>query len=140
MNNFFRVIITIVVFLATFFFVFWLPMSLIPMMHELGLGYFVALGCAGSAAWYVWKKSDSTDAGLAQCVIYGAFIIGGIGFCAGFFGPIIFAPGANQGPLLGIFITGPLGFVAGGVGGFVYWLVKKRRGESEQKGLRQIYH
>jgi hypothetical protein len=39
--------------------------------------------------------------------------IGGFGFCAGFFGPIIFVPGANQGPLLGIFITGPLGILVG---------------------------
>jgi hypothetical protein len=42
-----------------------------------------------------------------------ALLVGGIGFAAGFFGPIIFAPDANQGPLLGIFITGPLGFLAG---------------------------
>ena len=42
-----------------------------------------------------------------------ALLVGGIGFAAGFFGPMIFAPGANQGPLLGIFITGPLGFLAG---------------------------
>jgi hypothetical protein len=67
--------------------------------------------------------------GLALAVRYGAFgdqgrsrfrraiapalLVGGIGFAAGFFGPMIFAPGANQGPLLGIFITGPLGFFAG---------------------------
>ncbi len=43
--------------------------------------------------------------------------IGFICFAAGFFGPIVLTPDANQGPLLGIFITGPLGFVVGlGVG------------------------
>ena len=42
-----------------------------------------------------------------------AFILGVIGFAAGFFGPILFAPQANQGPLLGIFITGPMGFMFG---------------------------
>ena len=42
-----------------------------------------------------------------------ALVLGGIGFVGGFVGPIIFAPGANQGPLLGIFITGPGGFVVG---------------------------
>jgi hypothetical protein len=42
-----------------------------------------------------------------------ALLLGGIGFAAGFFGPIVFAPGANQGPLLGIFITGPAGFLLG---------------------------
>ena len=50
----------------------------------------------------------------------GALIVGGIGFCAGFFGPMVFAPDANQGPLLGIFITGPLGALLGAIGGVVY--------------------
>ena len=48
-----------------------------------------------------------------------ALMLGGIGFAAGFFGPIIFTPEANQGPLLGIFITGPLGFLLGLVFGIV---------------------
>ncbi|CAN5622142.1 hypothetical protein BH23GEM8_BH23GEM8_21720 [soil metagenome] len=42
-----------------------------------------------------------------------AFLVGALFFSIGFFLPIIFAPDANQGPLLGIFITGPLGFIAG---------------------------
>lgn len=43
--------------------------------------------------------------------------LGGAGFIVGFFGPILFFPEANQGPLLGIFITGPLGFFFGLVWG-----------------------
>ena len=42
--------------------------------------------------------------------------------CQVFFGPMILAPEANQGPLLGIFITGPLSMVVGAVGGLVYAL------------------
>jgi hypothetical protein len=57
----------------------------------------------------------------------GALVTGAIGFTVGFFGPIIFTPGANQGPLLGIFITGPLGFLAGAVGGAVWWLAQRHR-------------
>ena len=57
---------------------------------------------------------------IVGSVFKGALIAGGIGFCAGFFGPMVFAPDANQGPLLGIFITGPLGAVLGAIGGFVY--------------------
>lgn len=45
-------------------------------------------------------------------------IVGGFGFFFGYFGPLIFAPGSNQGPLLGIFITGPLGMVMGTLGWF----------------------
>lgn len=39
--------------------------------------------------------------------------LGAVGFCAGFYGPIVFNPDANQGPLLGLFVTGPGGFLAG---------------------------
>jgi len=45
---------------------------------------------------------------------------GGVAFAVGFIGPMILAPGANQGPMLGIFITGPLGFL----GGLVYGLAR----------------
>jgi len=49
----------------------------------------------------------------ARRAVVPALIVGGIGFAAGFFGPMVFRPDANQGPLLGIFITGPMGFRAG---------------------------
>jgi hypothetical protein len=48
-----------------------------------------------------------------------AVILGVIGFLGGFIGPMIFTPGANQGPVLGIFITGPLGVVIGAIVGVV---------------------
>jgi uncharacterized YccA/Bax inhibitor family protein len=58
--------------------------------------------------------------------LLGGLILGGISFAAGFFGPIIFNPEANQGPLLGIFITGPIGFTLGVLLGAVYGLRGKR--------------
>ena len=59
--------------------------------------------------------------------LIGAVVLGAIGFVGGFFGPIIFAPDANQGPLLGIFITGPLGVVVGFVIGILVGVWRKRR-------------
>jgi hypothetical protein len=46
-----------------------------------------------------------------------ALFVGGIAFLAGFLGPMLLAPHANQGPLLGIFLTGPLGVIVGLVWG-----------------------
>ncbi|HVN08899.1 MAG TPA: hypothetical protein VMV61_08005 [Patescibacteria group bacterium] len=40
-------------------------------------------------------------------------LLGGAGFLAGFIGPIILNPEANQGPLVGIFLSGPGGAVLG---------------------------
>lgn len=40
-------------------------------------------------------------------------VLGAVGFLAGFIGPVVFNPEANQGPLLGIFITGPGGAILG---------------------------
>ncbi|HUO44888.1 MAG TPA: hypothetical protein VMT94_08280 [Burkholderiales bacterium] len=48
-----------------------------------------------------------------------ALVLGAVGFACGYFGPIIFSPDANQGPLLGIFVTGPGGLIAGFVLGLL---------------------
>lgn len=34
-------------------------------------------------------------------------------FCAGFFGPMVFVPDSNIGPVIGILFSGPAGFIAG---------------------------
>lgn len=55
-----------------------------------------------------------------------AILVGGIGFVLGFFGPMLLAPGANQGPMLGIFITGPGGVIVGAIAGALYGLKRQR--------------
>ena len=67
----------------------------------------------------VGRGGGARSAALLPSACVGACLIGFAGFAAGFFGPIIFTPEANQGPLLGIFITGPLGAVLGAIGGAV---------------------
>jgi hypothetical protein len=58
----------------------------------------------------------------ASRIIRSMVQFGLIGFIPGFFGPMLFAPGANQGPLLGILITGPIGMVIGlGIGLWREW-------------------
>ena len=57
------------------------------------------------------------------------YILGAFGFVAGFFGPLIFTPESNQGPMLGIFITGPLGVVLGTALGIIFYLVRQRNPE-----------
>lgn len=42
-----------------------------------------------------------------------AFVLGGVGFAAGFFGPMVLAPESDLGPVIGILFTGPGGAVAG---------------------------
>jgi len=64
------------------------------------------------------RRDEAAGCGTALTYgIVGAVIIGFPSFLAGFIGPIIFTPHANQGPLLGIFITGPagagIGFITG---------------------------
>ena len=51
--------------------------------------------------------------------LLGGIMLGGIGFAAGYFGPLILSE-SNLGPLLGIFMTGPLGFVLGAIIGWLY--------------------
>jgi uncharacterized membrane protein YeaQ/YmgE (transglycosylase-associated protein family) len=39
--------------------------------------------------------------------------LGAVGFAAGFFGPLLFSPDSNQGPLVGILMSGPAGALLG---------------------------
>ena len=118
-----------VVGVATYLFVVWVPFSLLSFLP----GHFLLapLGSLAAAVWtarYTWHRTeDAREGGVLSLTLTGALVVGGVGFVGGFFGPMIFAPDANQGPLLGLFITGPLGFLAGGVGGLVYSLVRRSR-------------
>ena len=133
-----RAFVALVAAVATFYFVFWLPFSLI-----LPTGRWVrilgSLLCALLVARYIWGHSTSTPRDLLSSVVLGGLVTGVVGFAAGFFGPIIFAPGANQGPLLGIFITGPLGVLLGAVGGGIYWMTRgNRAAESSGDDTRAV--
>ena len=126
----FRMVLMFVVVPAAYYSILWVPLALIPLKGQWWIASLISLLCAIGVGRYVWVKSESVPDKLASCVAYGAIVTGSIGFAAGFFGPMIFNPSANQGPLLGIFITGPLGFLLGGIGGFVYWLVRERKKET----------
>jgi len=127
MRSAFRLVVVVMVVLATYYWVYWLPLSLVSFRAGGWLPSVVAPLCAAGVGWYVWRRLGSMPAGLLASTSSGAIVVGAIGFCAGFFGPILLTPQANQGPLLGIFITGPLGFVLGALGGLVSWRVRGRR-------------
>ncbi|HET7622519.1 MAG TPA: hypothetical protein VFK39_11510 [Gemmatimonadaceae bacterium] len=75
------------------------------------MGTFLLLLLAGVAIFRY--ASGGRYRPMVDSAVGWALLFGAVGFALGFFGPMIFAPGANQGPLLGIFITGPGGFFLG---------------------------
>lgn len=121
-----RIILTFLSVFASYFFIFWVPFSLIPEAHNIPvIRIIVSLLIALTIGFFVWKQTGKISNGLLKHIIMGGIITGSIGFIIGFFGPMIFSPASNQGPLLGIFITGPIGFIIGLVGGGIYWRIKK---------------
>jgi hypothetical protein len=129
MNIGVRILVLLLVVPSIFYFVYWIPFSLIPLGNQRWIADLVSLACAAGAGWFIWSSTSAGHGKPLARMLYGAMLIGGIGFTAGFFGPMIFAPGANQGPLLGLFITGPLGFVLGGIGGLLW----RPRGSGEER-------
>jgi hypothetical protein len=121
-----RVMALLVVIPAAYFFIYWVPFALLSFIESRWIPSVIAWLCAIGVGWYVWKKLGSTPDELIASILLGAIVLGAIGFCGGFFGPMLFAPQANQGPLLGIFVTGPLGFLLGAVGGGLYWVLYKQ--------------
>ena len=130
-----RIVVSVVVFAATFYFVSLLWMVLLPLNAAVSfIGLIPSVLCAFWASRYVSSRMRSGNSGWTSAVMSGAMIVGGIGFVLGFVGPIILAPDANQGPLLGIFITGPAGVVLGAIGGFIYWWTRGR-GSAQREGV-----
>jgi hypothetical protein len=97
------------------------------------LGLMLGLG-VGTAAWLAWWFVLSAYRPekwlLFKYTVVCALLCGGAAFATGFFGPMIFSPQSNQGPFLGIFVTGPLGLTVGAVLGWVFGLVKCRKGSA----------
>src|SRR4029453_2637565 len=132
MRTFLRILMAFVSAIATFYFTYWFGGALLDMANLPSWSSFAAAALAALLVGrYVWVQTRSLRAGLARSVFLGALVTGAVAFSVGFFGPIIFMPSANQGPLLGIFITGPLGLILGAVGGAIYWFVRKPRNPSE---------
>ncbi|HTO92626.1 MAG TPA: hypothetical protein VMJ70_15955, partial [Candidatus Sulfotelmatobacter sp.] len=70
--------------------------------------------------WFAMRGNRAASRARMRTVIVCGLAAGAVGLGIGFFGPLVWAPGANQGPLLGIFITGPIGLVIGAVLGWFY--------------------
>jgi hypothetical protein len=131
MRTFLRILATVVGAVATFYFaLFFIGTILLSVHLPAWISTFVSIVVCIVAARFIWMQSGSPRPGLGRAIGIGALVTGAIAFSAGFFGPTIFTPGSNQGPLLGIFITGPLGLILGGVGGAIYWMVRRKRGRS----------
>lgn len=138
MNQAIRILTATLTFVGTFYFSFWMVFTLMlggrsaPWIRVPG-----ALLLAALAGRYVWRAMGRPAAGsgqadaavsvasLGRSVGLGALVTGAVGFVGGFFGPMLFAPDANQGPMLGIFITGPLGVVLGALGGVLFWISRR---------------
>lgn len=120
-----RIIITLFAFLATYYFISFIPFSLIQLSSSFSfIPIVVSLLIAVPIGYLVWKKLRGISNSLATYIFMGGVITGSIAFILGFVGPIIISPSSNQGPLLGIFITGPLGFLVGLIGGGIFWQIK----------------
>jgi hypothetical protein len=114
-------------------FIFVLEQSDAPMALNV-LFLVLRLAVTFLAARMIWRRLSYPSAApsIWQAIALGALLVGGIAFFVGFFGPIIFAPNANQGPMLGLFITGPLGAVLGGIGGAIRHKLQQRRRAARQ--------
>lgn len=127
MKNVFRIVITFLAFIASYFFLYWISFFLLPIAHNYAfIPNVISLLIALVIGFFVYKNLGKISNGLVVTMLLGGMIIGAFGFIVGFIGPMIITPGANQGPLLGILFTGPIGFILGLIGGGIYWKVKRK--------------
>jgi ABC-type multidrug transport system permease subunit len=117
--------VSILVFVAIFLFSYWLLFVQVIPENLPWLATAAAFLTAAALAGLTWRGMSAEAPGVLGTTMAWAGIVGAVGFCGGFFGPMVLAPQANQGPLLGLFITGPLGFVGGAIGGLIHGLWRR---------------
>jgi hypothetical protein len=128
-----RKVLAVLAFFGTWF-VVWMLTLVMPLGSQAWLGSLVALAAAIYVSRRVWAGAAEGSSSVAVMAGLGAVILGGLGFVAGFFGPMIFAPEANQGPMLGLFITGPAGVVIGAIAGALYAKRRDVSGDAPEAG------
>lgn len=111
-----RTALVVKAFLCAFFVT---AIPIFVLFGEHSVTFFIPLIAAVAVALYVWMYAADKTESSVKYILLSAVIFGAVGFAAGFFGPLIFAPQANQGPLLGIFVTGPIGILIGVIFGLV---------------------
>ena len=122
-----RLLAALIVVLAVYPFAFWISGALLQLTEQFWIASVVALVCSLGAGWLVWSRLASAPGAVITHVMTGCLVLGAVGFLAGFLGPMVFSPEANQGPLLGFFVTGPLGAALGALGGFAYGARARRQ-------------
>ena len=116
-----KIIVSALVFMAVQAFSYW---AVYAQIFPFGVASSLpALLTAVAAAVWVWRGMGAAEWGILTTAAIWAVVTGALGFCVGFYGAMIAAPGANQGPLAG-FVFGPLGFIAGGICGALWHKVK----------------
>ena len=132
MNSVGRGILAFVIAVPAFYFTYWISGALLMMVGfesswVIGSGALTLAIIAGVLSGrFIWRRSRLAG-GLMTAIVTGSVVTGAVAFSIGFFGPMLFMPESNQGPLLGLLISGPLGFLLGGIGGGVYWVVRRPR-------------
>lgn len=125
-----RALLAFFTFCATYFFVYWVPLSLIRgVLERPVIINLIAIVIGIGVGYFVWRSSGKLSDNLSKYIFLGGILTGTLLFLAGFFGPLIFSPSNDQGPLLG-FILGPIGFVLGLGGGRLYWQLRKGKEQS----------
>lgn len=123
----YRIVITFLAFIGSYFFFYWFSFFILPISNNhTFIPNVISLLISLVIGFFIYKKFGKISNSLVVTMVLGGMIIGTFGFIAGFIGPMIITPGANQGPLLGILFTGPIGFILGLIAGGIYWKVKRK--------------
>jgi len=112
-NRILRAIFAVLAFFGSFVFIRLLLLALMPTGAAAWVGSVLALAAGLLAARLAWLHAGARSGSRLRSALLGALVLGALGFALGFFGPLVLAPDANQGPMLGIFVTGPGGALLG---------------------------
>lgn len=121
-----RAFLVIVVAPPVFAIVYWLCTTVFSIYNLIWVPHIISVLVAAEVGWIAWSRSVSlqTLAGRPLAVALGAILLGGLGFAAGFYWPLIFLPDSLQGPIFGAVGAGFIGLFLGALIGTLFWRIR----------------
>ena len=76
MTVIFRIVISAIVIVATFYFLYWVPFAFIHVPW--GIAAFLSYAGAMAAGWFAWTRTASVNPTLTRSIGYWALVVGAI--------------------------------------------------------------
>jgi hypothetical protein len=124
MSKLLRILLVLYIAAVAYYFAHWFIRDSFSLFLSEAIAVIVSL----AIGWHLWRYTSKiiSEKGLVSSIVYGAIILGAIGFLVSFVWPVISSSGVIQAPVVGLLFVTPISAITGGVLGVYLWAYRQR--------------